>query len=717
MKISQDERGKNIFFKIIRKIIPSREFDFPLWTIPIVLLLVTVLSYGLYANQLGFYWDDWSFAWTRMFRGLDGLKLVFSINRPMRAYFEQIFSPLLGVNPFSWQICSMFMRWLAALALWGLLRQVWPLRNRPTFMVALFYIVYPGFSQQSLAMTYYYYWFFQAAFFFSLGIMVWAIRNPKFSRAAMLTALLFTALHLFSSEYLFGLELIRPILLWMVLGVTIPDLKKRFVRTGLLYTPFLFVTGIFLYWRVFVFKFQTYQPELLQNLQSSFLQSVIQLGKTAIQTLSTVSFQAWMKVLQLPDMTGGGAIFTAFYPWLVIGGMIMIVFFMTHLTSGPVISTSQETTHRGYAWQFICIGIFSILVSGIPYYITLLPVHLTFPEDRFTMSYIFGVSLLLVGLLEILPNFNQSIILASLLAALAIGINFHTAYLYRNERDLQKKFLWELTWRAPGFQPGTLILYEDKTFPYTDDEGLSFALNWTYAPDNFTDRLSYAIFNISARLGNSLPSLKSGLPVQKDFLSATFSGDTDRVLVIYNAPPSCLRVLDPIYDANIVSVPVSWDIAGQPHIEDILYLPQNILQSLPLANLGMIIPNPAKTVEPPAFMFSPQPTQNWCYLFEKADLARQVGDWEMIAHLGQDSDENFMYPNDLSEYLVFIEAYAHTGRWQNAQEFSMKVAHWAPVLKPSLCEIWLRAQNSQDLSNDDQAMVTEMMHDLSCPAY
>lgn len=691
-----------------------RELYVPLWTFPFVLLFVAILSFGLYANQLGFYWDDWAFAWTRMFRGLDGLKNMFLINRPMRVYFESAFTPFLGVNPFSWQICSILMRWLAAVALWRLLRQIWPQHNRPTFMIALFYIVYPGFSQQPLAMTYYYYWFFQAVFFLSLELMVWGIRTPKYFYPAMLTALALTALHLFSSEYLFGLELLRPIFIWMVLGVSMADLKKRLIRTGLNYLPFIFVTGIYLYWRIFVFKFITYQPRFFQEFQSSPLESAIQLGKTAVQSLTTVSL-AWLNVLQLPEIKEGGALFIAVYPWLVIGCTIAMILFLSRIQSKTLTTISQETSNHGYAWQFIGIGIFAILVSGIPFYVTLLPVSLTFPEDRFTMSYIVGVSLLLVGLFELLPDFNQSITLASLLIALAIGTNFHTAYLFRNERDLQKAFLWQLTWRAPALQPGTLILSGEKIFPYTDDEGFSFAINWTYAPENYTDRFSFAIFDISSRLGKTLPSLEGNLPVMFDFGSATFSSDTDQVLVIYNSPPSCLRILDPTYDAKIISVPVTWDIAGQPHIDDIRFIPQYTMQALALVNLNTIIPNPAINAEPPAFMFGPKPSENWCYIFEKADLARQEENWEKIALLGKEAADTFIYPEDLSEYLVFIEGYSRTGRWHDAQELSRKVARWAPVLTPSLCEIWQRAIQPEDLSIYDRELVIQMNHDLSCP--
>jgi hypothetical protein len=710
------DRNENRFARMLPlKWVQNSDRSFRLWTIPVVLFIVSVLSFGLYANQQGFYWDDWSFAWTRFFRGFEGLKELLSVTRPMRAYIDSALTPLFGVNPFAWHILAILMRWLAAVSLWWVLRQVWPTYVRPVFVVALLFLVYPGFSQQAIAMTYYYFWFLQVILFLSFGLMLRAAQVSKFSWAAMIIALLLSVLQLFSSEHFFGVELLRPVFLWVFLGSTIPDFKKRTGRTVQYYAPFVLLLVIFLCWRLFIFKFPGYQPTLLGSLQSSPLQGLLGLIKTVGHTMFTVSLQAWSQVFQIPVLTEGGRVFATLYPWILIICLVGLILYQERLTAQ--IPAQQEKRDRKYAWQFIVVGLIAILFAGIPYYFTNLPVWLTFPENRFTLPFALGVSLLLAPLLDLLPKPSYTIALVSAITALAIGLHFYSGYLYRNERDLQNTFLWQLTWRAPAFRQGTLLLSDDYTFQYTDDEGLTAALNWTYAPENHTAQLPYAYFIISGRLRGALPSLGEGVPVKKNYFWANFSGTTNQVIVTYFAPPSCLRVLDPIYDANIVSLPVaSWDIAGQPKIQEVRFLPQYTLEALPLANMDSILLEPQQAAKPPAFMFSSEPKHNWCYLFEKGDLARQAGDWETVASLGDEAIKQFYYPNDLSEYLVFIEAYTHLSRWQDAQVYSERVAGWAPVLTPSLCEIWHRAEQFEHISDHDRALVATVKQELRCPA-
>ena len=40
-----------------------------IFTIPAGLLFLTVAAYGILSPWMGYYWDDWSFAWLLHFRG------------------------------------------------------------------------------------------------------------------------------------------------------------------------------------------------------------------------------------------------------------------------------------------------------------------------------------------------------------------------------------------------------------------------------------------------------------------------------------------------------------------------------------------------------------------------------------------------------------------------------------------------------------------------
>jgi hypothetical protein len=104
------------------------------WTVPLVLLLVAFAGYGLYINHLSYYWDDWSFAWARFFQGFRGLKAVADATRPMRAYIENTETQIIGINPISWQVYSVLLRWLASITLWWFLRQLWEEQSLATFI-------------------------------------------------------------------------------------------------------------------------------------------------------------------------------------------------------------------------------------------------------------------------------------------------------------------------------------------------------------------------------------------------------------------------------------------------------------------------------------------------------------------------------------------------------------------------------------------------------
>jgi hypothetical protein len=96
---------------------------------PLFLLGLCLAAYAPLIPRLGFYWDDFPISWIAATMGGEGLERYFSTNRPVWGLLYQITTPLLGSQPLTWQIFALILRWLTGLALWGLLRQVWPRPN------------------------------------------------------------------------------------------------------------------------------------------------------------------------------------------------------------------------------------------------------------------------------------------------------------------------------------------------------------------------------------------------------------------------------------------------------------------------------------------------------------------------------------------------------------------------------------------------------------
>ena len=209
------------------------------------------------------------------------------------------------------------------------------------------------------------------------------------------------------------------------------------------------------------------------------------------------------------------------------------------------------------------------------------------------------------------------------------------------------------------------------------------------------------------RLGNELEALKPGLPVHQNYLAATFNSSSDKVVAVHFAPPGCFRVLNPVYDRDLPFAPMMGEDADLLTETGLPVLPRSAAKALTLSNLGQIVSS-AKSPTLPEIL-GLEPAHTWCYYFEKADLARQSDDWEQVAAIGDQAFAIPYYPDDYSEYLPFIEAYARTGRWEDARNLTRKTADLMPILRPALCAVWQRVE--PDLSTNITSNQIEKMKD------
>ncbi|MEW5827403.1 MAG: hypothetical protein AB1846_00820 [Chloroflexota bacterium] len=687
----------------------SRKLTLPTWTTPLLFGAVVFLAYGLLARQQGFYWDDLPFAWIGRYFGAEGYARYFATNRPLRTWFFALFNSLLGQNPFYWQLFALFWRWMTGLSLWGLLRLVWPKAERQIVWVVLLFLIYPGFGQQYIAINYSNFFFIQTVLFVSLALMVLALKHRRWFWPLTVVSLGLSALNLFTLEYFALLDLLRPILIWVVIAenqkFTIEHTENteknkkisvdsvisvvRIKTTARHTTPYYLLITIYLLWRVFIFKFQTYQPVLADEMQvSPWIASLGLLG-TLLHDLYVTGIEAWVNAFKIPNLTAFGPRSTLVYAGAVIAGAVGVAVFSW------VTGANHSSRKTAFAW--ILSGLAAMLLAGVPFWLTRLPIRLEFPNDRFTLPFALGVSLVLVGLLELLPprRWLQPVIVA-LLVGLAVGVQFQNANLYRRDWTLVRSFFWQLTWRAPALEPDTLLLSFASPVAHSSDNSMTAPLNWTYAPGLGGWQMPYLYYFIDVRLGKSLPALAPGLPISEDYLTTYFEGSTSNAVVLDYAPPGCLRILHPGYDAGIPLLP--------PLTKD----------ALPLSNLDRIIPGDGPAARPPDFLFGPEPERRWCYYFEKAELARQLGDWAEVARLGEKAFALGDYPNEATERVVFLEGYARTGNLAKARKLSDQTIAVTPLAGPMLCQTWARIEQSTDWGAEDLALIRETQAGLEC---
>jgi len=234
--------------------------------VPLILLILCVLAYGLLIPTLGYYWDDWPYAWINHMYGPEGYPEFVALDRPYSAWIFMLLTSFLGEQPLGYHISALILFWLCSVLFWRLVRSVWPGHEKEALWAALLFVIYPGFLGHPQAIIYNHHFTAMALYLFSLIGMVRAVQVPskgKFHWRALawhLSALVALMISQFSIEYFLGWEMVRPLLIWLAIIKKNFDLEGQVGASILHLVPYWLVTLIFIIWRVFIFKFPTYQP-------------------------------------------------------------------------------------------------------------------------------------------------------------------------------------------------------------------------------------------------------------------------------------------------------------------------------------------------------------------------------------------------------------------------------------------------------------------------
>jgi hypothetical protein len=649
---------------------------------PLLSLLLCVLAYGLLIPWLGLYWDDWALTWfsheysPRFF-------IDYAPYRPASGWLYYFFFSALGESILAWQLAALVLRWLSALAFWWLLRQVWPRAGRWVEVAALLFLIYPGFSQQPIAVTYSLYYLYYTLLLLSLGLMLRAQKQSGRRRVvSTLAALGLAATLMLSTEYFYGLELLRPELLWIVLP-KMPARQRVRQVFGAWWPYLLLVVGIF------IWRFQQaqgpealYAPTLISKLLAQPFSAVPAFAAQAFGDFAEALLLAWLRLLDFWAQLDFSSMATLAYIAIVITAMGV---------SGWALWPREETDVEPGLRSAFGLGLAALLLSGISFWIAELQMRLRFPADRFTLPMMFGVVLLLAAAWQALrvSARNKTIALA-LLLGLSVGYHFYNANLYREEWERQVNFFEQLQWRAPGIKEATALLTVELPLEHYTDNSLTAPLNWLYASGDSSETLPYYVAYLDLRADAELFGTAEG-EIRKNYRNSDFVGNNADVLLIYYAPPACLRVLDPVLDANFPQLPALLaDEVGRSQLARIL--PHGQSNSIPY--------------------WDAEPQESWCYYFQRAELARQQRDWQQIAELGDIAFGLDDAANHPAERVPFIQGYALTGNTRRALALTSEALEINPLMRAMLCATWAQIAAlapdvaTMDAYNEADALLT-----------
>ena len=362
-----------------------KSFRFSEKSIPLVFALITVLAYGLLLPFTGFYWDDSPFAWIAKFLGPKEFFPAFAQFRPFLAPIFFVTTSIVPINPLAWQVFALVIRFLIGITAWWTFKQIWRDKPGTALTLALFILIFPGYSQHWVALTHINQELIPFLFYLiSFGFTFKALQTDRPVRY-LIFALLFQILGIFPTEYFFGIEGLRFLFLFIFFQGTF---NERVTQTLKQWWPYLIIWILNAAWLVYYYKFGGYDSYEVKTTGSLSLASLL---SDFMDAIWKAGFYTWGQVLVLTSKS-----ITAPASLLTIG-LIVISFILLSLYLSRLYQPTNGD-NKALGISFIVIGTFGLLLGRLPSLAAGLPLTCNPSYDRFMISMMIGGSLFMLRL-------------------------------------------------------------------------------------------------------------------------------------------------------------------------------------------------------------------------------------------------------------------------------------------------------------------------------
>lgn len=652
-----------------------RNIKLPEVIFPLFMLFVSFFAYGILIPWLGFYSDDWFQAWAYQKLGIKGIVDLFNLSRPLFRFIPSLTIQTFGFVPWHYHLFAFLMRWLSGILFFLFMKSLFPSQKIMAYAGAVLLVLYPGFTVQSLALTFGDILVVLNVFLISLYLTVLAIRSPQKRALFSILALICASINLLFLDYFFMLELMRPIIIWIALKNRDGEKKSNFGLWCRWYVPYLFIFCGSAIYRAFFLPQQTFLHKVMifDLLRDNPGNAMLLIAKNWLYYIYMNTLYAWSAIFRFPSVNLIGK--TSFFFWI---GLVILVFIVSLIlnffkSTQKEIRQNQKRSSLQAAGWLIAI---SFVFVGVPYLITGLQSSLSDYSSRFNISFMLGSCLLIGLLLEFLP-FKQiwKVVLLSILIAFSTGWLFINATAFRLDWKEQKKFYWTLTWRIPEIKPGTLLLSNDiPELNKNNASSLASAIDYIYSQTHPSAELTF-LYTFASEHVNLLTEKD---PIIPQWPLYKFKVDKRQVVFIYY-DADCPQVLLPEYPFEYKGF--------DPRIEPLITLS---------STTGII--NAEKGIKPQVALFGTEPDHDWCYYFSKADLARQESDWDTVIAMEEEALNLFGFPEKNPRQLfLLIEGLALEGDWEKVQELFLQAYQHEFAIVASQSDETARMQDTADL--------------------
>ena len=650
------------------------------WIGVFFLFLFAIISYAPKIQSFGFYNDDWWQIYGGENIGIQRFPEMYASDRPARAYIHAPLFSLFSSNIFPYQILAFMLRWLGAVGLFWTLSLIWRKQPKATLLMSLLFLIYPGFLEQPNAFDYLSHQLAMVLMIFSLGFSVKAfyinskVKNVIFFFMSTILSLITFIL----MDYYIGMEVYR----WLIIGILFIR-QSGTINKNLLYKylikiiPLSIPVLLFLIWRIFFFKSTRYTTDLSRIggdfLSTPFL-SILKIFQRWIIDIGDIFFTVWVKrgYKNIFDL-GSKDFFIAIFLGIFSVGLFLLLFKLLtkkleskneYLNSSNIkITWDMEAMIVGFMGAIICL--IPINIAGREVYFPIF--------NRFSLPSSIGVVIFLIAFLNYALIQKWQSFVVSLLIFSSITSHYSNNTYYAN-RWTETQNLWEQwSWRVPSLEKGTMLT---GFYPETIQEGY-----FIWGPANLLYYFNFPDIMVGAEVLNNdtIKNIQMGNSFEKSFRSFYFYFQlTDTLAFSKPTLNSCLRFLDSNqielseYDHPLISL-----VAPYSHIDKITRT-STLNQEMYTKLFGV-----------------GEPDLTWCYIYEKASLARQFGDWQEIANLHAQAREQDIRPYDHIEWFPFLQAYAYLGMENEVDQLAPIIIE-TPFYRHQACQIFSQKEYDPD---------------------
>lgn len=601
-------------------------------------LLASIIGICFLGMYCGFYWDDWNFHTIIFNRDYDAIKSAFSNDRPILHYHKILTRFFFPESPKYFQLFLISTKIIFSFVFYYIIKALKFFDDEIILKLIPFLVFfYPGFSQDSISLTYSFYYIFYSLYFLSFYLTFLSIKKNDnklifwllTSSSLAITILLFSHM-----EYFLGMEVYRMIIIYHAINFVSSKnyLWKQVVKISM---PYLAMTFILAIYRGFFFESARIGLDVNFDNTNFFiftLDNYIKIIGDIYETLIGVwinSFSVDISSISYNSSLHSESIITVpkiktflYLTILIISGLF-----------GYLLSKKNIKRYRikNHVLFYSILGALSLIFI----WVGKRQIILNHEYDRYSLQVIISSILFLIF---ILFNVKHRYFYLSVLIGFCICKNIDNRITYIKDWEHQKAFFEQVFWRFPEIEKGSVIAIDGMDFILQRDKSLSTPLTYIYSKKLNTQYPEYWIDFYPGVNDNMLKLFEHDTMIRQEG-AFIFESDPEKIIWVNFDEESCMKVRD----SERKDTYFSNSFINNDH--------QKSTNSI--KNYKDRIPN-----EKIANIFGSDFGQKncWCYFFEKADYHYSNEDWLGVLNIFNRVIDTNYRPIDKREWLIFYDS-------------------------------------------------------------